>query len=182
MSEEWRDIPGFEGRYQVSDLGSVKSVDWLIEYELKDGTKKKRVQYGRTMKTPSNGQGYLHCGLFKPEGGAVFITVHILVAISFLGPVPEGQEVLHGDGDQKNNKLTNLRYGTRRDNMQDMILHGRGRNGEKHPMAKLTADIVVEIRKRVGGGETQRAVAAALGIGYKHVNEVVKRRTWNHVA
>ena len=73
--------------------------------------------------------------------GANGSPVHKLVALTFLGPCPEGKEVLHNDGDPKNNRLDNLRYGTRTENILDVFKLGRA-------WRKLTTQDVYEIRKQ----------------------------------
>jgi len=129
MSEQWRPIPGYETRYEISDHGRVRAISRTVRY--------------------SDGRSYQHPGRMlqlqpNPVGGALYINigntrdtyknvrVAKLVLLAFVGPRPDGMEVLHWDDDPNNNHLTNLRYGTRSEN-----LHDRVRNG-KHPAANKT--------------------------------------------
>jgi hypothetical protein len=109
-AEEWRPIPGHEDNYMVSTEGRIKS-------RRREGAR------GGLLKLPLGGHGYLQVNLFR-DGEPVKCRVHQLVALTFLGPRPDGMQVRHLDGDRTNSRLANLAYGTLSENMQDMIKHG----------------------------------------------------------
>jgi hypothetical protein len=113
--EEWRDIAEFPG-YQVSDLGRVRSVDrWLT-----NALGQRRFLHGRILRPLKGPGGYSTVHLtFK----AMNRYIHHLVMFAFKGPTPEGQEILHNDGDKANPRLGTLRFGTRAENMADARLH-----------------------------------------------------------
>lgn len=114
MNEEWRDVVGYEGIYQVSNLGNFRTVET------------KRVRVLTEMKS-----GYLAVTGFN-SGKRVLFRVHRLVCRAFNGPAPEGKPlVLHTDGDQKNNRADNLRWGNASENVQDTLKHGRNRQANK---------------------------------------------------
>jgi len=115
MSEEWRPVVGFEGEYEVSNLGRVVS--------LRRGGRLVR-------KLHIDACGYLRITI-KANDRTVNRRVHSLVAESFIGPRPTDLVVRHLDGDPLNNHPTNLRYGTVAENAQDMLRHGRQRNARK---------------------------------------------------
>lgn len=118
MTEEWRDIPGYEGYYQVSDLGNVRSLDrWVAGPRGRDVFVPSRV-----ISQKRNGP-YPQVGLFK-DGTRRHLTTHVLVALVFIGARPEGMQVCHNDGDKQNNNVANLRYGTPRANGLDTVAHG----------------------------------------------------------
>lgn len=102
---------------------------------------------------------------------------------TWVGPIPEGQNVLHrcdvGDCIER----THLYTGTQQQNMADMTNRGRRRDprGEASGRAKLTEDQVRSIRRRHAGGETMTSMAADFGVGHSTVRAVVDRRTWRHV-
>jgi NUMOD4 motif-containing protein/HNH endonuclease len=121
-AEEWRPVPGYEGVYEVSDHGRVHSIARI----LRNGRRMK----GCMLKPWINPWGYPVVGL-RLDGAQIFRPVHRLVALAFLGPTPEGQEVRHLDGDSSNCALTNLAYGTHRENVQDSLRHGTNRNARK---------------------------------------------------
>jgi len=81
--------------------------------------------------------------------------------------------------------VAHLFEGTKADNSRDMALKGRGgggTRGERHGMSKLTAKTALSIRTRAAAGEPKRALARAYGVSKTTVRDVVRRRTWNHVA
>lgn len=108
--EAWRPIPGFEGIYDASDLGRIRSWKWKRPHVLKD----------RPIRT-----GYLVASL-SPTPGAkpIEVAVHRLVMLTFVGPRPDGLEIRHRDGNPANNALSNLSYGTHSENMLDKVAHG----------------------------------------------------------
>lgn len=111
--ENWKDIKGYEGFYQVSDLGNVKSLSRIVSHN-KSGvlTIKERM-----LKMSVDAHGYKHVMLSK-NGKVKANKVHTLVAIAFLGFIPCGYNkvINHIDFDRLNNKLNNLEITTPRDN------------------------------------------------------------------
>lgn len=121
--EEWRPVVGLEGSYEVSNRGKVRSLDRVIE----DRRGVRRRVSGRTLK-PGTNQGYFCVSLAGHTR-----SVHQLVLEAFVGPYPsKTHEVCHNNGDKTDNRLENLRYGTRSENTLDMVRHGM------HPMARKT--------------------------------------------
>lgn len=125
-TETWKDIAGFEGYYQVSDQGRVRSLDRTIPHK-RFGTVNRK---GRIIAPGSNPAGYVIYGL-KREGKTKGRTAHTLVLEAFVGPRPEGKEACHNDGDRKNNRLENLRWDTNSENKMDIQRHGRNHNLNK---------------------------------------------------
>lgn len=119
---EWRAIPGYEGYYEVSDDGQVRT---LPRTDIR-GVQVKT----RTRALNPNASGYPSLALAK-DGSKWFIPVHRLVMLAFIGPCPDGHEVLHADGTRTNNNLSNLSYGTRTDNVRDSLRHGTNVNANK---------------------------------------------------
>ena len=121
--ERWKDITGFEGLYQVSDLGRVRSVSRVIPHK-RFGTWKVR---GRILRLRSSGRcGHLKVNLHK-DGHGWSARVHRLVLVAFVGPCPEGKECLHGPAGVSDNSIPNLKWGTRSENQLDK--HRRDRTG-----------------------------------------------------
>ena len=104
MNEIWKDIKGFEGRYQVSNLGRIKSLAWLGN-EGKIGF----------LKGWYNGKGYLCVRLDRSR------SVHGIVAETFIGPRPEGLTIDHINKNKKDNRLTNLRYLSNTENVRRSV-------------------------------------------------------------
>ena len=118
--EEWRPIPGYEGAYEASNLGNIRSLDRVICCS----NGRNRFFPGVLLKGTPDKDGYLKVSLYREKklsSGAV----HRLVMSSFVGPPPPGMEVCHSDGNNQNNRLSNLRYDTKSANAFDTIKHGR---------------------------------------------------------
>ena len=119
MTEEWRDIPGYEGRYQVSDLGRVRSVDHHVRRVDRAGKEGTRLVRGRILRpavhgSPRNDSGHLMVMLGRKNNK----DVHTLVLRAFVGPPPSGHEALHNNHTPADNRLSNLRWGTRSENLK----------------------------------------------------------------
>lgn len=124
MNEElWLPIRGYEGLYEVSSLGRVRSLDREIEHPTAGIVHRK----GKVLaQNPLNKDGYLGVGLNK-GGTKKKRSVHTLVLEAFVGPRPEGQQACHNDGNNTNNRVENLRWDTPRENVADIKRHGRNR-------------------------------------------------------
>jgi hypothetical protein len=175
-TETWRPVVGYEGLYEVSDHGRVRSVDRTFVNKMGVTHHRK----GKVLKLNTHRQGYRKAVLHRDNVPA-HVLAHIIVAAAFLGPRPEGYCVCHNDGDPSNNHVGNLRYDTREGNMADKVKHGTHQRGERGGLAKLTWPIVREIRARyAAGGVTQRQLAAEYGICKASVSHIVTFRTWTH--
>ena len=120
MLERWKWVFGYEGYYEVSELGRIRSVDRVVPCK-RNGSKKLK---GRTLKgNPSDRYGHLTVSLWKNKVEWK-IHVHRLVALAWLGPCPPNQEVRHGPNGVADNSVGNLSYGTRCENNLDMRRDG----------------------------------------------------------
>lgn len=106
----------------------------------------------------------------------VTYTIHQLVALTWIGPVPEGKEVNHIDGVKHNNKASNLEYVTRKVNL--ILAYAQGLS--KIPGTLLTADKVLQIR-RVTGKELQSVTAERFGVSPATISDVQTFKSWRHV-
>lgn len=128
MNEQWRPVVGYEGYYEVSDQGRVRSVDRVVGRN--GGLASGRPVHirGRMRKLHRNVvSGYLCVGLTKDGVGSTR-TVHGLVMEAFVGPCPDGMEIRHLDGDPENSFRSNLSYSTHSDNVMDKRAHGTDHN------------------------------------------------------
>jgi hypothetical protein len=161
-SENWRPVVGFEGWYEVSDLGRVRRV-------APSHSTGRRQSSG--ILTPSRtGRGYLTVGLYRGSK-RVTESVHRIVAAAFLGACPSGHEVNHRDGNKLNNGPANLEYTTRGGNVRHSVAAGLYRNGR----TRLTAEQISEMRRRMDAGEPKRAIAKDFGVSESYAHAIHTR-------
>jgi HNH endonuclease/NUMOD4 motif len=119
--ENWLPVPGYEGLYEASDQGRVRSLDRMVG---NCHGSLSRIRGKILSPAPHCRNGYPMVCLNR-NGSREPTTVHRIVAAAFLGPRPGGMEVCHNDGDASNNRVENLRYDTRSENIRDTWRHGR---------------------------------------------------------
>lgn len=169
---EYRPIQNAEG-YWVGDNGVVITV-----WEKKPGSRKRR-GHQRVLPGCPDSQGYLEVHINR-----VTRKIHRLVLETFVGPCPKGMACRHLDGNPSNNNLSNLCWGTYRENWEDKVRHGRDNvghnNGEVNGRSKLTEDDVREIRRtyRKGlGGQMGRKY----GVDRVTIRAVAIGKLWSHI-
>lgn len=119
MKEQWRPVVGYEGFYEVSDLGRVKSLDREIHYQ--DG----RIYFlkGRVLKNQLLKSGYVNVNL-SVNGKQRVYTVHALVASAFIEKGEHDTQVNHKDGNKSSNRLDNLEWCCQSHNMKHAYKNG----------------------------------------------------------
>ncbi len=170
-SVECRDVPGFLG-YRVGDDGSVWS-RWNGRHGLGEMWK----QLNPTL----DSHGYRQAKVRTADGTKKSVLVHVLVLRAFVGEKLPGQETRHLDGNPLNNRLDNLCWGTRSENVRDRIRHGTFVT-RLFGNPKLTPDQVREIREFRRGGMSTRMIARKFNVSNAHVWGIVKRIYWPKVA
>ena len=176
--EVWRDIKGYEGHYQVSNLGRVRSLD--REVPLGKTTKKIK---GKIRKQVLHKLGYPTLNLSKNKEVKGYL-VHRLVALHFVDNVNEYPEVNHIDGDKTNNIHTNLEWCTRKENINHAIDTGLTKqNGVDSHWSKLTNDEVFAIRIMYKKDEraTYENLAEQFGVGASTIGRVVRKEVYQNV-
>lgn len=121
--EEWRPVVGYEGFYEVSDQGHVRSIDRSITRIGKHGIPHKVVYKGHLLRPaymPPMGYGYVS---LNRCGRARTLLIHALVLEAFHGPRPAGMVSCHNDGNANDNRPSNLRWDTQASNMRDRFIH-----------------------------------------------------------
>ena len=176
VNEEWRDLPGFEGLYQVSNLGFVRSLDrCLLRSDGRFCTYR-----GRVLSTFQGTTCNYKSVLLSKEGVPSKHMVHRLVAIVFLGLDPNSEmEVNHKDGNRHNNRASNLEVVTHQQNIDHSVATGlKDDYGEKHVHAKFTNQQAEEIRQMWRRGVLQKDIAEMYGVHKQTICSIVNYKTY----
>lgn len=169
--QRYRPVVGFENEYLVSGDGEIYSL-----------------RSGRTLKNQPDQLGYLRVVLSK-DSKAYTKKVHRLVAESFLEPEEDKNEVNHIDGDKTNNRVSNLEWSTRSDNMKHAHKSGLANMqhfgvGEDNQNAKLKNNEVREIKARYKKGCKQNgssALAREFGVAQSTMHDLVTGKYWRSI-
>lgn len=189
--EIWKDVVGYEGRYQVSDQGHVKT---LTRKVYRSDGRLHYVQREKILAGSPSGNGYPMVNLGSGSGKSAMKYVHELILQAFVGSRETGMECRHLDGNRLNNWLGNLKWGTSKEQADDRRRHGtnvgnRGRTrgmhyncGEDAAKAKFTESDVREIRRVFAeGNHTFVSLSKVYGVHPTTINAIVKRKHWSYV-
>lgn len=168
MVEIWKPIPGYEGLYEVSDLGKVKSLP------------RNTTSGGLLANLLSKRDRRPKVGLTK-NGKTKHFWTHTLVLLAFVDPRPKNMECRHLNGNRCDNRLENLQWGTKEENSFDRVIHKSLPYGEKHSSHKLTKQDVLYIRSLEAGTFKQSEVAEKFGINQTLVSRIRLRKCWKHI-
>ncbi len=173
---EYRDIPGFPG-YRIGSDGSV----WSIRTRRGEWAKTWR----RLKLSSRRGSSYVtacfRSGLRGHGLKSNVRYVHRLVLEAFRGPCPDGMEARHLNGARTDNRLENLCWGTREENIADKKAHGTMLRGERHPNSKFTDDDIRAMRRMYDEGILQKTIARDFNTDQSTVGGIVRRDRWKHV-
>ncbi len=139
-------------------------------------------EYPRKLK-PQDNKGYQVVVLYYGKN-QYRRTIHRLILETFVGPCPKGMESCHNDGNPSNNKLDNLRWGTKSNNEKDKVKHGTNsvNRGEEHGNSKLTAPDIIEIRILLESGEiTQGELGKLYDVNNATISDINVGRIWRHI-
>lgn len=181
MTERWLPVVGFEGYYDVSDAGRVRSLRYLGH-----SWDRERNPPLILSPTPNIKSGHMWVILSNGKERRKR-TVHTLVLDAFVGPSPPGKEGCHGDGVPSNNRLENLRWDTRSANTLDAYRHGKRDHtaylrGENHPNSRFTVDDIRCIRAEPNCHKVSVMLGRAFGVEPSVIRLIRAGRTWKHVA
>lgn len=174
MQERWKDIPGFGGKYQISNFGNVGS--WAVP-----GHEGVRRGERRLLRPDQHQNGYLWATLFH-KGRTVRRPVHRLVLEAFVGP-SNGLICNHKDLNKKNNRRSNLEWTTKAGNARHAIAAGKYKNRvhriSKTRFKQLGPDRASQVRELyVRGGITKKSLAAMFGVHPNTIKRVTNGHTW----
>ena len=167
MMEVWKDIEGFEGRYQVSDCGRVRTV----ERHKSDG----RRQPEAIRRTQIDRHGYEFALLFDGNKNRRF-SVHVLVARAFIPNVENKPQVNHIDGNKLNNVVSNLEWVTASENQLHAVAHGLRieKYGDANKRTKVSDADIRKIRELRKQGAKLQPLADMFGISMGQVGRIVR--------
>jgi hypothetical protein len=181
VAEIWRDITDYEGRYQVSSNGHVKSLKRKVQCGKRIITINEKI-----LKPAHDGYGHTFVGLYK-DGVNKLIKVHKLVALAFLPPCPgeygvlAGQYVIdHINEIKDDNRAENLQWllSTENTSKGNRIQKKSSLKGVRHGRSKLTEKQVLEIRKDT---RTLQVIGDEYGISIASVSRIRNNKLWKHL-
>lgn len=170
MTEKWRKLPGYGGRYEVSDQGKVRCLNF--------GAREGRAV---TISQWQDPDGYLRAKVTPLGENRAPRPVHSLVLESFVGPCPEGLVCRHLNGDRRDNRLENLSWGTVQENTDDRQTHGTSARGERQGSARLTREAVLRLRALARRGTSWADLAKRFGVSDEAARKAALGLTWAHV-
>lgn len=184
MIEIWKQVPSWEGIYEVSSLGRIRSVSRRARI----GLGNTRPIKPRVMKL-SPSRGYLRFNASRGSGNYTTLKVHVCVARAFL-PSPPGNVgrgssdycLDHKNGNKLDNRSDNLEWVTGLESRQRASRLGLVAHGENHHNSKLTVGMVKEIRRLVTQGVPRIKVAEIFSVSRSRISVIVSKRQWRHVA
>jgi len=162
MQEQWKPVVGFEGLYEVSDLGRVRNF------------RHKGILVGGIKRN-----GYRQY-VFRSNMKHSYHLAQKLVLEAFVGPRPPGNQCRHLNGIKTDNRLSNLSYGTPKENQHDRRAHGTWISGSSVKTAKLTDDDVASISSRYRFRKvTYSMLAAEYDVCKCTIANIMQGRTWS---
>ncbi len=178
--EVWKDIPGWEGLYQASTWGRIKSLTRVLNF-IRRGIPTAQTLSEHVMVPVVKRSGYCQVAFRRNPGGDKLFTyrIHRLIAIVFL-PNPDNKpEVNHKNGVKTNNHVSNLEWATVQENHTHASIHGltasRARNGN----AKLSEDDVEKIiRWYASGMFTMAALGDMFEVHWYTIHRIIRKKNW----
>lgn len=159
-------------KYRVGSDGSIWSC-WKFRW----GTGRWRKLKGN----PGDARGHRTIILCEGKIRKRFY-IHRLVLLAFVGPCPEGMEACHNNGRPEDNRLSNLRWGTRSENHLDKRKHGTSAHGERNPQSKLPEQEVKKIVELFNNGSyRQSELAAMFKVCKQTINNIVHGKQWKYL-
>lgn len=180
--EVWKNAIGYEGIYQISNLGNVKSLERFFIKSCKKWNDFKQAVYmpQKIRNRRINPNGYITAS-FWMMGKPKHVLLHRLVAILFIPNPNNFPQVLHKDDNPQNPRWDNLEWGTQSKNIQDAADRGRGFRGSKNGMAKLKESDIPIIRELLKQKIPTRKIGQMFNVAKSQIQGINHNRIWKHV-
>lgn len=175
--EIWKDIIGYEGYYQVSSFGNVKSLDRLVKH----WTGSYKIQKGILLNPIKTKQGYIRTS-FRLKGTRKFYFIHRLVCLMFI-PNPENKpQVNHINGIKTDNRVENLEWCTDKENKIHSIENNLKKmpKGEANTGSKLKNEDIIRIRE-LNQYISQTEISKTYNVSQSLIHRIVKKKIWKHI-
>ncbi|MFW9899674.1 MAG: NUMOD4 domain-containing protein [Candidatus Thorarchaeota archaeon] len=167
--ERWKEIPGFEGFYEISNFGNIRS--YLNSRHNKEKFRNEPVLLNPVI------DGKYKCACLSKDGKQYKIGIHRMVLLAFVGPPPEkDMQASHKNGHSFDNRLVNLCWETSKENNNRKYNHKTmkgAKKGEKHHNAKLTNNDVKDINILYSKGDKISNLASKYGVSYACIYKIV---------
>ena len=170
--ETWRNIRGFEGYYQISNLGNVISLD--RDVIVNGGIRK---YTSKSIILSKEKDGYLTVTLWRDSKSKSY-RVHRLVADAFIDNNDNLEIVNHIDGNKKNNSVENLEWCNVKHNTNHAFSTGLRKSGENHRWSKLTEVQVRQIPSLLSDGMSQKGISKLYEVSYSCIKNICQGRKW----
>lgn len=178
--ETWLPVPSFEGLYEASSFGRVKSIERILVNSVGIAAKRKSVVLKGTVGNYGEKQMYENVVLYR-DGGRYRKGVHQIICETFEGPRPPGALVRHMDGNGFNNIPANVRWGTHKENIADQFRLGERGVGELSSHSKLTNADVRHIKRLIANGATNAAIGRQFNTTRTNISSIAHGKTWAHL-
>lgn len=173
--EIWKSIKGYEGLYEVSNFGKIKSLDRLVRHKKESDF---RIQKGAIKKQPKNSDGYLTVILYLKNKQKSFL-VHRLVCYHFKNNPQNKPTVNHKDGNKLNNHINNLEWNTISENTKHAWETGliKKKSGDSCNNRKLSSLQVSEI-KNLLPNNTHLEISKMYNVSRSTISAVSNGQNW----
>jgi len=180
IEEKWRDVPGYEGLYQVSNYGRVRSLDRYVWNRCRARGKRDFLK-GSILRPQKHVAGYLFVALYK-DGKKRQIRINRLVLTVFDRPPKEGEESNHMNGNKTNNYIDNLEWMTKLQNQRHAIeVLGKHNGGGKYTRDKLNEDGIRGIKDLLKEGVSQGQIAKRFNVCYWTIHNIKMGKSWKDI-
>ena len=181
MKEVWKDIPDYDGRYQVSNIGRVRSLDKEV---INSG--RRLFCKGRVLSSSKHNMGYLRVSLpfiIRQKKRKSFF-IHRLVLMAFKGmPTKKRYDCNHINGIKADNRIENLEWCSRKENIRHSFRIGLSKQGEDHHRSKLKEKDVVEIKELLRNKKLKQIeIARKFNVSDVAISMIKSKRNWSHIS